>query len=128
MTKDEYITLLESLGFFCRNKTGEDLPVAEAYRAGRTLRHRTVILPNIYFDGSFIVRTEDYRSFPAKYWEYRHPATEPEHMVLDVRPGFERAAFVDLIGFSPLQEQGGNRLLEANRRTKSRETRPVSGY
>ena len=97
MTKDEYITLFESLGLFCRNRDGEDLPVAEAYQMGRALRHSTVTLPTIFFGRAFTVRTEDYRKFPAKYWEYRHPATEPGYMVLGIRPGFERAAFEDLL-------------------------------
>ena len=97
MTKDEYISLFEELGFFCRNQAGTDLPVAEAYQTGRSLRHPGG-MPTVYFGASvFTTRQSDYRKFPARYWVHVSDGSDPGYMNLKPRPGHEREAFEDLL-------------------------------
>lgn len=81
MNKDDYIDLLEGLGFYCQDGSGNRLPVSESYNLGRILRHDEGHVPSIYFGGPesdpyFTVRLEEWRYFPADLWDE-----------IDLRPG-----------------------------------------
>ena len=109
MTKDEYIELFRSLEFYCRDRQGSRHPIETAHMAGRILRHPDTILPTVYFNKNrhgvyFVVRLENYRRFPARFWEVLEPQTpadnDPHYMTVAPRSGLERQAFEELMDLS----------------------------
>ena len=111
MTKDEYIELFGSLGFYCRDKQRNRCEVETAYNAGRILKHPDTTLPTVYFNGKhygvyvyFDVRLKEYRWFPARFWEVLEPQrptdNDPNYMSVAPRSGLERRAFEELMDLS----------------------------
>lgn len=107
MTKEQYIELLERLGFYSRNRQRARQTIANTVHVGRVLRHERTDLPVIYFnytrkDGVyFVVHREDAGRFPPSLWEVvpsrKGTDNTPLYQTLVIRPGREREAFTQLL-------------------------------